>query len=132
MRILAWNCRGVGLDFDNSVLKRSYRVERPSIIFLCETKADVNKSSADFMRSFASDYKSFVIGSRGLSGDYGVYGNMNLMYKFPIPNPARSRWHSMQNLIPANTDYLGYALETSMMYPAKRKSEEDLGSIVLI
>lgn len=38
MRILAWNCRGIGGPSTISQLKESIRLNFPGIIFICETK----------------------------------------------------------------------------------------------
>lgn len=38
MRLLAWNCRGLGGPSTVSQLKESIRLSLPDIIFLCKTK----------------------------------------------------------------------------------------------
>lgn len=38
MRLLSWNCRGLGGPFTVSQLKESVRLNLPDMIFLCESK----------------------------------------------------------------------------------------------
>lgn len=49
MKILSWNCRGLGRSSTISRLRESIRLNLPDIIFLCETK-----QSFDFVKKTIS------------------------------------------------------------------------------
>lgn len=52
MKILAWNCRGIGGTFTVSQLKESIRLHNPDKMFLCETKqiADVMRKVGKLLK----------------------------------------------------------------------------------
>lgn len=66
MNIISWNCRGIGLASRIQFLKDIVCQERPSVIFLCETRD--NKGKMEKVRRALHFDGLFVVDSQGLSG----------------------------------------------------------------
>ncbi|KAK1382242.1 Endonuclease/exonuclease/phosphatase family protein [Heracleum sosnowskyi] len=66
MNVLSWNCRGVGLPSSIRFLKDVIRQERPSVIFLCETKD--NKGKMESLRRALQFDGLISVDSQGKSG----------------------------------------------------------------
>ncbi|KAF9595596.1 hypothetical protein IFM89_001345 [Coptis chinensis] len=66
MIVLSWNCRGVGLNSTIQELKNVITVERPSLVFVCETKSGWKKSGRLIRKLGFSD--ACIVPSQGLSG----------------------------------------------------------------
>ncbi|KAF9598420.1 hypothetical protein IFM89_027853 [Coptis chinensis] len=128
MRILAWNCQGIGLDNSSKIrcLTDHIHRERPNFIFLCETKSNVHKAVNTI--SNLDHYKSFVVGSQGLSGGLWCFWDENLdvqiawsdswivhtvvndfqgnfwylscIYGSPTPSIRREQWKILPSLLP--------------------------------
>ena len=43
MTLLTWNCRGLGLTLAVHILTDEVKATDPTLVFLAETKADVNR-----------------------------------------------------------------------------------------
>ncbi|KAF9608966.1 hypothetical protein IFM89_012143 [Coptis chinensis] len=107
MKLLAWNCRGVGLDSTIRCLKDHIQIKKPQFIFLCETKADANKSS-NLLKSFVN-FNYFVVASRGLAGGLWCMWEADLdiqyiscIYGSPQPLTRRNQWQLLESFLPPN------------------------------
>lgn len=72
MKVLSWNVRGLGNDRAFREVKKILQMQRPQIVFLCETKM-----RAEQMRVIGEklNFKScFAVSSRGKSRGLGHYG----------------------------------------------------------
>jgi exonuclease III len=71
MRILCWNCRGLGSDATVGELRWLVRVHRPSLLFLSETKMRDNRVRS-FMWSLGYS-GCYAVSSVGLSGGLALF-----------------------------------------------------------
>lgn len=66
MSLISWNCRGIGLPSSIRFLKEVVRHERPSFVFLCETKD--NKGRLEKVRESLGFDGLFTVDPHGRSG----------------------------------------------------------------
>jgi len=71
MILLSWNCRGFGNPQTVSALKKVIRLEKPKIIFLMETKSDVDWMKV--IRDRCGFKESHVVPSDGSSGGLALF-----------------------------------------------------------
>ncbi|PNY06212.1 hypothetical protein L195_g002675 [Trifolium pratense] len=77
MKVLSWNCQGLGNPKTVRALKKLIAYNQPDILFLMETK--MHDLSENFKAKFAATYSSYGIdctlnGERGKSGGFGIQG----------------------------------------------------------
>jgi exonuclease III len=81
MKILSWNCRGLGKPSAVRDLKQIIKAHQPDIIFLSETKFQ----SSDFLlrnNSFGNNFSNFVVdctmSHRNRSGGLAMFWSNNV------------------------------------------------------
>ena len=86
MKIISWNCRGLGSKAKEEAIRSTIRIETPNLLLIQETKME----EAAFIHSSHSFWNKgggLAISSRGASGDLGSLWNASkfLLLK-AIPN----------------------------------------------
>ena len=71
MSLLSWNCRGLGNPQTVNALKKVIRLEDPGVVFLLETKSDVDW--VIFVRDQCGFSESFIVPSDGLRGGLALF-----------------------------------------------------------
>ena len=70
MTLLAWNCRSLGLNLAVQILTDEVKATNPTLVFLVETKASVNRIKG-VQRKL--DYtQGIIVPSDGRSGDLAL------------------------------------------------------------
>ncbi|CAM8928966.1 unnamed protein product [Rhodiola kirilowii] len=73
MKLISWNCRGLGRPRTVRALKDAIRVFRPQVVGLIETK--MRRFGWDVMKWKFGFQNCFVVGREGLSGGMAVLWN---------------------------------------------------------
>lgn len=131
---MSWNCRGIGVAMTIRALRDLVSQYRPSILFLCETKAKRRK--VDHLRRLLTFDHGFVVNAVGRSGGLALFwkddvsvsiasfcknfihakvemneisfsGYVTGVYGDPIANLRKSVWDKISNLnVPNNQAWL--------------------------
>uniref|UniRef100_A0A5B7A8Z2 Endonuclease/exonuclease/phosphatase domain-containing protein n=1 Tax=Davidia involucrata TaxID=16924 RepID=A0A5B7A8Z2_DAVIN len=70
MKILSWNCRGLGNPRSVRALRQMVREEAPKILFLSETKSD--KTRMEYIKQHVGFANGVYVESEGRSGGLGL------------------------------------------------------------
>ena len=71
MTLLSWNCRGLENPQTVNALKKVIRLEDPEVVFLLETKSDVNW--VNFVCDQCGFFESFIVPIDGLRGGLALF-----------------------------------------------------------
>lgn len=85
MRILHWNCQGLGSPLTVPYLQDIRKVHKPDIIFLIETK-NVDNVVYKLVKDLGYEH-SFVVSAKGSSGGLGIMWNDRVKINF-LGNPT--------------------------------------------
>jgi exonuclease III len=79
MRVLCWNCHGIGNSATVRELHDLAKEYAPSVVFILETQ--IAKSQVENLRYFLGYDNSFAVNSNGRSGGLGIFWNNEVLLK---------------------------------------------------
>ena len=82
MRILAWNCRGIGRVSKIRALKELIRESNPDLVFLSETK--VKSLRINRIKTHLNFFDCFYVESNGRAGGLACFGEWVLICRLSI------------------------------------------------
>jgi exonuclease III len=76
MKVVSWNCRGMGRKVKEEAIRTLLRIETPDILLIQETKME-DKDFLQISKKFWNKGGGQVVSARGASGGLGTLWNIN-------------------------------------------------------
>jgi exonuclease III len=95
MKIVSWNCRGLGSNLKKEEVKKLIQVEKPSILMLQETKMREQETLKDLQKIW-NNCDGRAVSSRGASGGIKILWKME---DFDLQAQMQTQFWLMVNLL---------------------------------
>jgi exonuclease III len=94
MKVVFWNCRGLGRRDKKEEVRKMLKLEKPSILLIQETKMRDQETLQD-MQKIWKKCEGKTISSRGASGGLGTFWNAK---EFKLEDQVQSQFWLMVSL----------------------------------